>query len=207
MSGRELPPTRSRSSRPRPGSRSTGACSQPGDSAASALPRSRTLPEYPRPEIRCSTDASRSTSPIVFPSGPRQPSRRLSREGGRIVAVGTTVVRALESAADADGGVRAGDGVAHGRIGRETRLRVVDAILTGVHQPGESHFELLRAFADDAVLDRMSAGLRGARLPRARVRRFHIDRTLLKAANAVDADRGGRSRSAASELALPEREF
>jgi S-adenosylmethionine:tRNA ribosyltransferase-isomerase len=32
----------------------------------------------------------------------------------------------------------------------------VDAILTGVHQPGESHFELLRAFADDAVLNRMS---------------------------------------------------
>jgi S-adenosylmethionine:tRNA ribosyltransferase-isomerase len=35
----------------------------------------------------------------------------------------------------------------------------VDAILTGVHQPGESHFELLRAFAEDAVLDRMSAAL------------------------------------------------
>jgi S-adenosylmethionine:tRNA ribosyltransferase-isomerase len=80
-------------------------------------------------------------------------------EGGRIVAIGTTVVRALESAADADGAVCAGDGVAHGRIGRETRLRVVDAILTGVHQPGESHFELLRAFAEDAVLDRMSAAL------------------------------------------------
>jgi S-adenosylmethionine:tRNA ribosyltransferase-isomerase len=80
-------------------------------------------------------------------------------EGGRIVAIGTTVVRALESAAGADGAVCAGEGVAHGRMGRETRLRVVDAILTGVHQPGESHFELLRAFADDAVLERMSAGL------------------------------------------------
>jgi len=32
----------------------------------------------------------------------------------------------------------------------------VDAILTGVHQPGESHFELLRAFAEDSVLNRMS---------------------------------------------------
>ena len=39
------------------------------------------------------------------------------------------------------------------------RLRVVDAILTGVHQPGESHFELLRAFADDAVLERVTAAL------------------------------------------------
>jgi hypothetical protein len=32
----------------------------------------------------------------------------------------------------------------------------VDAILTGVHQPGESHFELLRAFANDALLDQIS---------------------------------------------------
>jgi S-adenosylmethionine:tRNA ribosyltransferase-isomerase len=80
-------------------------------------------------------------------------------EGGRIVAVGTTVVRALESAANADGSVRAGDTVASGRIARGTRLRVVDAILTSVHQPGESHFELLRAFTDDAVLDQISAAL------------------------------------------------
>ena len=77
--------------------------------------------------------------------------------GGRIVAIGTTVVRALESAAAADGNVRSGDGIARGRIARESRLRVVDAIVTGVHQPGESHFELLRAFADHAVLDRISA--------------------------------------------------
>jgi S-adenosylmethionine:tRNA ribosyltransferase-isomerase len=77
--------------------------------------------------------------------------------GGRIIAVGTTVVRALESGTGADGIVRAGDGIAKRRIGRETTIRVVDAIITGVHQPGESHFELLRAFADPAVLDRASA--------------------------------------------------
>jgi S-adenosylmethionine:tRNA ribosyltransferase-isomerase len=78
---------------------------------------------------------------------------------GRIVAVGTTVVRALESAANIDGRAAAGCGVASGRIGRETRLRVVDAVLSGIHQPGESHFELLRAFANDAVLDRVSEAL------------------------------------------------
>jgi len=55
--------------------------------------------------------------------------------------------------------VRAGTGVARGRIARETRLRIVDAILTGVHEPGESHFELLRAFASDAVLDQTHAAL------------------------------------------------
>jgi S-adenosylmethionine:tRNA ribosyltransferase-isomerase len=80
--------------------------------------------------------------------------------GGRIVAIGTTVVRALESAANPDGGVRAGYGIATGRIGRGTSLRVVDAIVTGVHQPGDSHFELLRAFATDALLDQVSEAFR-----------------------------------------------
>ena len=72
---------------------------------------------------------------------------------GRVIAIGTSVVRALESAANADGTVRAGEGRASGRIARGAPLRVVDAVLTGVHQPGESHYELLRAFADDRVLD------------------------------------------------------
>ena len=72
---------------------------------------------------------------------------RAKSSGGRIVAVGTTVVRALEAAANGDGGVKAGDGVARGRIGLKTQVCVADAILTGVHQPGESHYELLRAFA------------------------------------------------------------
>jgi S-adenosylmethionine:tRNA ribosyltransferase-isomerase len=85
--------------------------------------------------------------------------KQAKSKGGRIVAIGTTVVRALESAANADGTVRAGDGIARGRIVRETRLRVVDAILTCVHEPGESHFELLRAFASDAVLSQTSAAL------------------------------------------------
>ncbi len=77
--------------------------------------------------------------------------------GGRIIAIGTSVVRALEAAAGRDGRVRAGTGIATGRIARGTPLRVVDAMLTGVHQPGESHFELLRAFADEALLARASA--------------------------------------------------
>ncbi len=76
---------------------------------------------------------------------------------GRVIAVGTSVGRALESAASADGTLRAGVGMAHGRLGRGAKLRVADAILTGVHQPGESHYELLRAFAGDALLGRVSA--------------------------------------------------
>jgi S-adenosylmethionine:tRNA ribosyltransferase-isomerase len=71
----------------------------------------------------------------------------------RIVAVGTTVVRALEHAARGDGHVRPGPGVANQRIGPATRLRIVNAILSGVHEPGTSHYELLRAFGTDAALE------------------------------------------------------
>ena len=79
---------------------------------------------------------------------------------GRVIAIGTSVVRALEAAANVGGTVRAGEGQARGRITRGARLRVVDAILTGVHQPGDSHYELLRAFADDRALDRMRAAVK-----------------------------------------------
>jgi S-adenosylmethionine:tRNA ribosyltransferase-isomerase len=74
---------------------------------------------------------------------------------GRIIAVGTTVVRALEHAAARDGVVRAGESVATQRIGPATCLRVVDAILSGTHEPGTSHYELLRAFGGDATLAEM----------------------------------------------------
>jgi len=72
--------------------------------------------------------------------------------GGRVIAVGTTVVRALEDAATDDGHLRAGEGLAKGRIGPTTRLRVIDAILSGTHEPGTSHYELLRAFLEDVTL-------------------------------------------------------
>jgi len=73
-------------------------------------------------------------------------------DGRRIVAVGTTVVRALEHAAGADGVVRPGAGLADQRIGPHTPLRVVRAILSGVHEPDTSHYQLLRAFTDDETL-------------------------------------------------------
>ena len=89
-------------------------------------------------------------------------SRRL---GGRVIAIGTTVVRALEHAADPDGIVRPGEGIATQRIGSLTALRVVDAIVSGIHERGTSHYELLRAFQDDQTLRRMvgEADARGYR--------------------------------------------
>ena len=78
------------------------------------------------------------------------------KRGGRIVAIGTSVVRALEHAAGSTGRVVAGDGVATGRIGPQTPLRVVDALLTGVHAPQDSHFQLMRAFASDEMLSQVA---------------------------------------------------
>jgi S-adenosylmethionine:tRNA ribosyltransferase-isomerase len=80
-------------------------------------------------------------------------------DGRRIVAIGTTVVRALEHAASRDGIVRAGDGLATQRIGPSTHLRIVDAILSGTHEPGSSHYALLNAFADDETLGRIDEEL------------------------------------------------
>jgi S-adenosylmethionine:tRNA ribosyltransferase-isomerase len=85
--------------------------------------------------------------------------RRARAGGGRVVAIGTTVVRALEHAGARHGGIRAGESAATQRIDATSRLRVVDAILSGTHEPGSSHYELLRAFLDDATLGRVSAEL------------------------------------------------
>lgn len=79
--------------------------------------------------------------------------------GGRVVAIGTTVVRALEHAARVGGVVRAGEGLATQRIGGDTRLRAVDVIVSGTHEPESSHYALLRAFASTATLVRVSAML------------------------------------------------
>jgi S-adenosylmethionine:tRNA ribosyltransferase-isomerase len=74
-------------------------------------------------------------------------------EGRRIVAIGTTVVRALEHAATDCGSVKAGPGLATQRITAATRLQIVDAIVSGVHEPATSHFQLLGAFADRSTLE------------------------------------------------------
>jgi S-adenosylmethionine:tRNA ribosyltransferase-isomerase len=66
---------------------------------------------------------------------------------GRVLAVGTTVVRALEGAVEKAGVLRPSVGVTDLRIGPGHRPRVVDGILSGVHAPDESHFAVLAAFA------------------------------------------------------------
>jgi S-adenosylmethionine:tRNA ribosyltransferase-isomerase len=74
--------------------------------------------------------------------------------GGRVVAVGTTVVRALETVAGADGTVAAGEGWTNLVVTAERGLRAMDALLTGWHEPQASHLQLLQAAAGDELLRR-----------------------------------------------------
>jgi S-adenosylmethionine:tRNA ribosyltransferase-isomerase len=74
------------------------------------------------------------------------------RQSGRVVAVGTTVVRALETAAQADGSVRPQNGWTRLHISAGYRLRAVDALLTGLHEPRTSHLDLLSALVEPARL-------------------------------------------------------
>jgi S-adenosylmethionine:tRNA ribosyltransferase-isomerase len=73
--------------------------------------------------------------------------------GGRVVAVGTSVARALEGAAQG-GRLIAGSGETDLLIGPGYRPRVVDGLLTGTHEPTASHFALLHAFAPAGLLAR-----------------------------------------------------
>jgi S-adenosylmethionine:tRNA ribosyltransferase-isomerase len=66
--------------------------------------------------------------------------------GGRVIAVGTTVVRALESVAGADGRMEETHDYTRLKIDNHHRLKAVDGLLTGLHEPETSHLELLSAF-------------------------------------------------------------
>jgi S-adenosylmethionine:tRNA ribosyltransferase-isomerase len=72
--------------------------------------------------------------------------------GRRVIAVGTTVVRALESAADARGLVRAGSGWTDLMITPERGVRAVNALLTGMHEPRATHLAMLAAICGEQHL-------------------------------------------------------
>ncbi|MGW1893070.1 S-adenosylmethionine:tRNA ribosyltransferase-isomerase [Streptomyces sp. NPDC002004] len=72
--------------------------------------------------------------------------------GGRIVAVGTTAVRAVESAAGPDGLVHAASGWTDLVITPERGVRAVDGLLTGLHEPEASHLLMLEAIAGQRVV-------------------------------------------------------
>lgn len=87
-----------------------------------------------------------------------QAMARTTAAGGRIVALGTTVARALEHAASL-GPLRAGEALADNRLGPGSTLRVVDGLVSGTHERGTSHHALLQAFAPATTIECMDRAL------------------------------------------------
>jgi S-adenosylmethionine:tRNA ribosyltransferase-isomerase len=88
---------------------------------------------------------------------PAETARRVNearRAGGRVVAVGTTVVRALETVAADDGSVSAGAGWTDVVVTPERGVRAVDGLLTGWHDPEASHLLMLEAVAGRELVER-----------------------------------------------------
>ncbi len=74
--------------------------------------------------------------------------------GGRVVAAGTSAMRALEANVERHGRLRPECAITTSKLGESTELRVVDGLLTGLHEPNTSHFELLESLAPHALLVR-----------------------------------------------------
>ncbi|MGV9392732.1 S-adenosylmethionine:tRNA ribosyltransferase-isomerase [Streptomyces olivaceus] len=98
-------------------------------------------------------------------SVPEASARLINAAGagdGRVIAVGTTAVRAVESAAGAGGVVRTAAGWTDLVVTPERGVRVVDGLLTGLHEPEASHLLMLEAVAGRAAIDRgYDAAVRG----------------------------------------------
>jgi S-adenosylmethionine:tRNA ribosyltransferase-isomerase len=77
--------------------------------------------------------------------------------GGRVIAVGTTAVRALESAVDGAGIVRPASGWTEMIITPERGVRCVTGLLTGFHEPRASHLDMLAAITPVELLQRCYA--------------------------------------------------
>ena len=99
--------------------------------------------------IRCADVRQHVMEPewCAIPSQTVAAIRRAKADGGRVVAVGTTTTRALESAACDEGIVRAGPRWADAFIVPGHRFRVVDALFTNFHLPGSTLLLLVSAFA------------------------------------------------------------
>jgi S-adenosylmethionine:tRNA ribosyltransferase-isomerase len=114
-----------------------------------------------------SPEAHEKPSPERYEVSPRTAElvQQAREAGDRIIAVGTTVVRALESSTDRDGRLRAARGWTDLVVTPERGVRVVDGLLTGFHEPQASHLQMLEAIAGAPLLDRCyDAAVRGGYL-------------------------------------------
>ena len=164
-SGRRLRARLSRSSRPLPASRSTGTRLRRCALAASDSPPSRMRQAFLQPETLISTSGFPLTNRTTFRLRPR-----------RAIAVGAFEGRQdRRDRHDCRARARACRrsrwsgpcGTAAWRLSASALAldcRVVDAILTGVHERGTSHYELLRAFVDDSTLSAADEEMAAQRL-------------------------------------------
>jgi S-adenosylmethionine:tRNA ribosyltransferase-isomerase len=88
-----------------------------------------------------------------IPASTMEAVRRTKASGDRVIAVGTSVVRALESASFGLSGFTSL------KLGPGYERKIVDGLLTGTHDVSESHYQLLRAFLPENVLARVSRHL------------------------------------------------
>ena len=107
--------------------------------------------------------ASLESTELPYPERVRVPAstacrvNETHRNGGRVIAVGTTVVRGLETAGGIDGRVHPLDGWTDLVITPERGVRVVDGLLTGWHEPEASHLLMLEAVAGRSLLEKSYA--------------------------------------------------
>ncbi|MGH9310908.1 MAG: S-adenosylmethionine:tRNA ribosyltransferase-isomerase [Vicinamibacterales bacterium] len=98
------------------------------------------------------------------------------RSGHRLVAIGTTVVRALETVTTDEGTTRAGEGWTNLVIGLDRPLRSVNSIITGLHEPHATHLALLERVIDAAA--------RAQPTPRPRPRELQLEHAYREAMRA-----------------------
>jgi S-adenosylmethionine:tRNA ribosyltransferase-isomerase len=103
-------------------------------------------PEKDEPPYAERYDVSAATAALV---------NHVRWEGGRVIAVGTTAVRALETAVGTDGFVRPSDGWTSHVVTPDEGVRAVDGLLTGLHEPRSSHLRMLSAVAGEEMLERV----------------------------------------------------
>jgi len=109
---------------------------------------------------------------------PRHTAERVNaakRSGDRIIAVGTTVVRALETATDESGRTSAGEGWTDLVITPERPLRSVTGLITGLHEPRATHLSLLEAVVTSAAHHGPAASATARSLGRHQLERAYLE--------------------------------
>lgn len=94
-----------------------------------------------------------------IPADTVQAIQEAQSQGKRVLALGTTVMRALESAVDAQGHLVSGSGLSRLHIRPGHRFQVVNSLITGMHEPESSHMRILKSLC---ALDFIQTGYREA---------------------------------------------